>query len=146
MIALGSDHAGYELKKEIIKYLEEKGLQYKDYGTFSSESVDYPVYGEKAARAVAAGECEKGILVCGTGVGIGIAANKVRGIRCASVSDTFSAEMARRHNDANMVAVGARVVGVGLALKIIETFLETPNEGGRHAKRVSLIMDIENRK
>ncbi len=145
MIALGSDHAGYELKKEIMKHLEERGLQYKDYGTFSGDSVDYPVYGEKAASAVASGECESGILICGTGVGIGIAANKVRGIRCASVSDCYSAEMARRHNDANMIAVGARVVGTGLALKIIDTFLDTPHEGGRHAKRVGLIMDIENR-
>ncbi len=145
MIALGSDHAGYELKREIMKYLDEKGLKYKDYGTYGPESADYPVYGEKAARAVASGECDRGILVCGTGVGIGIAANKVRGIRCATVSDCYSAEMARRHNDANMVAVGARVVGVGLALKIIEIFLETPSEGGRHAKRAGLIMDIENR-
>jgi ribose 5-phosphate isomerase B len=144
MIALGSDHAGYELKKEIMRHLEERGLQYKDYGTFSGDSVDYPVYGEKAAAGVASGECEYGILVCGTGVGIGIAANKVRGIRCASVSDCYSAEMARRHNDANMLAVGARVVGTGLALKIIDTFLDTPHEGGRHARRVGLIMDIEN--
>ncbi len=145
MIALGSDHAGYGLKMEIRKHLEEKGLRYKDFGTFSEDSVDYPVYGESAARAVASGECDRGILVCGTGVGIGIAANKVRGIRCASVSDCYSAEMARRHNDANMVAVGARVVGAGLALKIIDAFLETPSEGGRHAERVRLIMDIENR-
>jgi ribose 5-phosphate isomerase B len=145
MIALGSDHAGYELKNEIIKHLDEQGFQYKDYGTFSSESVDYPLFGEKAARAVASGECDRGILVCGTGVGIGISANKVRGIRCASVSDCYSAEMARRHNDANMVAVGSRVVGIGLALKIIDIFLATPSEGGRHAKRAALIMDIENR-
>jgi ribose 5-phosphate isomerase B len=145
MIALGSDHAGYELKLEIIKYLDEKGLKYKDYGTFSSSSVDYPVYGELAARAVAAGECDCGILVCGTGVGIGISANKVHGIRCASVSDCYSAEMAKRHNDANMIALGARVVGVGLALKIIDSYLDAEHEGGRHAKRVGLIMDIENR-
>jgi ribose 5-phosphate isomerase B len=145
MIALGSDHAGYELKLEIMKYLNEKGLSFKDYGTFTSDSVDYPVYGEAAARAVAAGECDCGILVCGTGVGIGISANKVKGIRCATVSDCYSAEMARRHNDANMIALGARVVGTGLALKILDSYLGAVHEGGRHAKRVSLIMDIENR-
>ncbi len=132
MIALGSDHAGYELKKEIMKHLDETGLQYKDLGTFNDDSVDYPVYGEKAAKLSPPASATGDILVCGTGVGIGIAANKVRGIRCASVSDCYSAEMARRHNDANMVAVGARVVGTGLALKIVDTFLETPNEGGRH--------------
>lgn len=143
MIAIGSDHAGFQLKQEIINYLESKGLVYKDFGTYSCDSTDYPEYGEKVGKSVAAGECEKGILVCGTGVGISIAANKVKGVRCAACSETFSAEMSRLHNDANVIAVGARVVGVGLALKIIETFLSTAFEGGRHARRVEKIMDIE---
>jgi len=145
MIALGSDHAGYDLKQEIIAYLKEKGIEYKDYGTYSKESCDYPDFGEAAARAVASGECEKGILICGTGIGIGMAANKVRGIRCAICSDCYSAEMSRRHNDANMLSIGARVMGSGLALKIVEIFLSTEFEGGRHEKRVKKIMDIETR-
>ncbi|MBQ4369587.1 MAG: ribose 5-phosphate isomerase B [Oscillospiraceae bacterium] len=145
MIALGSDHAGLELKREIMKHLDELSLEYKDYGTYTSESCDYPVYGEAVGRAVASGECERGILVCGTGIGISLAANKVKGIRAAVCSDTFSAEMSRAHNDANIIAVGARVVGTGLALKIIDAFLNTPFEGGRHQRRVDLMMDIENR-
>jgi ribose 5-phosphate isomerase B len=143
MIAIGSDHAGFELKREIISYLECKGLKYKDYGTYCTDSTDYPEYGEAVGKAVASGECENGILVCGTGVGISIAANKVKGVRCAACSETFSAEMSRLHNDANIIAVGARVVGVGLALKIVETFLNTGFEGGRHARRVDKIMAIE---
>ena len=145
MIALGSDHAGLELKREIMKHLDELSLEYKDYGTYTSESCDYPVYGDAVGRAVASGECERGILVCGTGIGISLAANKVKGIRAAVCSDTFSAEMSRAHNDANIIAVGARVVGTGLALKIIDAFLNTPFEGGRHQRRVDLMMDIENR-
>jgi len=145
MIALGSDHAGLELKREIMKHLDELSLEYKDYGTYTSESCDYPVYGEAVGRAVASGECERGILVCGTGIGISLAANKVKGVRAAVCSDTFSAEMSRAHNDANIIAVGARVVGTGLALKIIDAFLNTPFEGGRHQRRVDLMMDIENR-
>lgn len=143
MIAIGSDHAGFQLKQEIISYLDSKRLEYKDYGTYSCDSTDYPDFGQKVGKAVAAGECEKGILVCGTGIGISIAANKVKGVRCAACSETFSAEMSRLHNDANVIAVGARVVGVGLALKIIETFLNTDFEGGRHARRVDKIMAIE---
>ena len=143
MIALGCDHGGFPLMQEIKKHLDELGLEYKDFGTFSEESCDYPVYGEKAARAVASGECDNGILVCGTGIGISIAANKVKGIRAALCSDCFSAEMARRHNDANIMTLGARVTGVGLALKLVDTFLTTPFEGGRHARRVGLIMAIE---
>lgn len=140
MIALGCDQAGYELKQEIIKYLEEKGLEYKDYGSYSADPVDYPVYGRIVAKAVADGECEKGILVCGTGIGISIAANKVKGIRAAVCSDCFSAEATRLHNDANIVAVGARVVGPGLAVKIIDTFLNTEFSGAeRHARRVSMM-------
>jgi ribose 5-phosphate isomerase B len=145
MIAIGSDHAGLELKREIMKHLDELSLEYRDYGTYTSESCDYPVYGEAVGRAVASGECERGILVCGTGIGISIAANKVKGVRAAVCSDTFSAEMSRAHNDANIISVGARVVGTGLAMKIIDAFLNTPFEGGRHQRRVDLMMDIENR-
>ena len=140
MIALGCDQAGYELKQEIIKYLEEKGLEYKDYGSYSADPVDYPIYGRIVAKAVAGGEFDKGILICGTGIGISIAANKVKGIRAAVCSDCFSAEATRLHNDANIVAVGARVVGPGLAVKIIDTFLNTEFSGAeRHARRVSMM-------
>lgn len=140
MIALGSDQAGYELKQEIIKYLEEKGLEYKDYGSYNADPVDYPVYGKLVANAVAGGECEKGILICGTGIGISIAANKVKGIRAALCSDCFSAEATRLHNDANIVAFGARVVGPGLAVKIVDTFLNTEFSGAeRHARRVEML-------
>ena len=145
MIAIGSDHGGFGLKQEIMKYLDEKGLAYHDYGTYTTESCDYPIYGEAVARAVASGECEKGILICGTGIGISISANKVRGVRAALCGDCFSAEMCRRHNDANILAIGERVLGPGLALKITETFLSTPFDGGRHARRVALISDIETR-
>ena len=142
MIALGSDQAGYNLKQEIIKYLEEKGLQYKDYGSFSEDPVDYPVYGKKVAHAVADGECEKGILICGTGIGISIAANKVKGIRAAQCHDCFSAEATRLHNDANIVAMGARVVGPGLAVKIVDTFLNTEFSGAeRHARLIAMLED-----
>lgn len=140
MIALGSDQAGYELKQEIIKYLEEQGLEYKDYGSYDADPVDYPVYGKLVANAVAGGECEKGILICGTGIGISIAANKVKGIRAALCSDCFSAEATRLHNDANIVAFGARVVGPGLAVKIVDTFLNTEFSGAeRHARRVEML-------
>jgi len=145
MIAIGCDHGGFALKQEIMKYLDEQGLSYKDYGTYSDESCDYPIYGEAVARAVAGGECDRGILICGTGIGISIAANKVKGIRAALCGDCFSAEMTRRHNDANILALGGRVLGSGLALKIVETFLNTPFEGGRHARRVDLITQLENR-
>lgn len=140
MIALGSDQAGYELKQEVIRYLEEKGLEYRDYGSYSTESCDYPVYGKKVAHAIVDGECDRGILICGTGIGISIAANKVKGIRAAVCSDCFSAEATRLHNDANIVALGARVVGPGLALKIIDTFLNTPFSGvDRHVRRVQML-------
>ena len=132
MIALGSDHAGLELKREVMKYLEEKGLEYKDYGTYTADSCDYPIYGKAVGKAVSSGECEKGILICGTGLGISIAANKIPGVRAACCSDCFSAEMSRRHNDSNILAFGARVVGSGLALKIVECWLNTEFEGGRH--------------
>ena len=143
MIAIGCDHGGYELKQFIMAYLAEQGLEYKDFGTYSTESCDYPIYGEAVARAVASGECEKGIIICGTGIGISIAANKVKGIRAALCGDCYSAEYTRRHNDANILAMGERVLGPGLALKIVDTFLNTEFEGGRHARRVDLITKLE---
>ena len=143
MIAVASDHAGLPLKREIIALLEERGLEYKDFGTFTEASCDYPDFGETAARAVASGECEKGLLFCGTGIGISLAANKVRGIRCAVCSEPYSAQMSRQHNNANMLALGARVVGGDLARMIVETWLDTPFEGGRHQRRVDKIMAVE---
>ena len=143
MIALASDHAGLPLKKEIMTLLGSMGLQYKDYGTYTSASCDYAVYAQRAALAVASGECERGILCCGTGIGISMAANKVKGIRCACVSDCYSAKLTRLHNDANMLAMGSRVVGVDLGKMIAELFLTTEYEGGRHQHRVDQIMAIE---
>jgi len=142
MIALGSDHGGYALKQEVIKHLNERGLEYKDYGCFSEESCDYPEFGKAAALAVAEGECDRGIIICGTGIGISIAANKIKGIRAALCGDCFSAEMTRLHNDANILAMGARVVGTGLALKIVDTFLDTPfSNDPRHIRRINKIED-----
>jgi len=143
MIALACDHAGYELKPHMIEVLEELEFTYKDFGTYGPERVDYPVYGARAARAVAGGECDRGILLCGTGVGIALAANKVRGIRCVVCSECFSASMSRLHNDANMLALGARVVGSGLAKSIVHTWLTTAFEGDRHARRVGQISLLE---
>ena len=145
MIALACDHGGFDLMQTVKEHLDSLSLSYRDFGTFSEDSCDYPEYAAAAANAVADGECEKGILICGTGIGISIAANKIRGIRAALCSDCFSAEMTRLHNDANMLALGARVVGSGLALKIIDTFLNTAFEGGRHAKRVDMITALDNR-
>lgn len=146
MIALGCDHAGFELKQAIIKHLDERKIEYKDYGTYSEDSVDYAVYAEKTARAVANGECEFGLLFCGTGVGISMAANKVRGIRAACCSDLFSAEMTRRHNDANILCLGGRVVSPEKATELVDIFLDTPFSGEeRHARRIAQIADIENR-
>ena len=140
MIGIGSDHGGFALKEAIKKHLEERGLEYKDYGTYSDASCDYPVYGRAVAKAVAAGECELGILICGTGIGISITANKVPGIRAALCSDCFSAEATRLHNNANILALGARVLGEGLALKIVDTFLDTPfSNDERHVRRISMI-------
>ena len=140
MIAIASDHGGFELKKEIMAHLDARGLAYKDFGTYDDKSCDYPDYGRPAAEAVAAGECEKGILICGTGIGMSLAANKVKGIRCALCGDCFSAEATRQHNDANMLSLGARVVGPGLALMIVDTFLDTPFSGDpRHIRRISKI-------
>ncbi len=142
MIALGSDQAGYELKQVVIRHLEERGLAYKDYGSYNADPVDYPIYGKKVAQAIVDGECDKGILICGTGIGISIAANKVKGIRAAVCSDCFSAEATRLHNDANILAFGARVVGPGLAEKIVDVFLDTEFSGAeRHKRRVDMIED-----
>lgn len=142
MIALGCDHGGLELKNEIIKFLETKGLEYKDFGTYTEESCDYPVYGKLVANAVASGECEKGILICGTGIGISITANKVKGIRAALCHDVFSAKATREHNNANILAMGGRVVGVGLALEIVNAFLTTEFSGDqRHIRRINMIED-----
>lgn len=142
-IAIGSDHAGYRLKTEILDYLKEKGYDVLDLGTNSPESCDYTEFGLKVGEAVISGDAEKGILVCGTGIGISIAANKVPGIRAAHCSDTFSAHACRQHNDANILALGERVVGTGLAFDIVDNFLTTDFEGGRHAVRVDKIALIE---
>ena len=142
MIALGCDHGGYELMQEVKKHLEERGLEYKDFGCNGPESEDYPVYGKKVAEAIVNGECENGILICGTGIGISITANKFKGIRAALCTDCFTAEATRLHNDANILAMGGRVVGPGLALKIVDTFLDTPFSGDeRHIRRINMIED-----
>lgn len=143
MIALACDHGGFALKEHIRAYFEEKGLSYKDFGCHSTESVDYPLFAQAAAQAVAQGDCDRGIVICTTGIGISISANKVKGIRCALCTDPLSAEMTRRHNDANMLALGAGITGPNLAQRIVEVFLSTEFEGGRHARRVQQIMDIE---
>lgn len=142
-IAIGSDHAGYRLKTEIFEYLTKKGYDLIDFGTNSLDSCDYSDYGFKVGEAVVNGVAEKGILVCGTGIGISIAANKIPGIRAAHCTDTFSAHSSREHNDANILALGERVTGVGLALDIVDSFLTSEFEGGRHATRVNKIVEIE---
>ena len=140
MIAVGCDHGGYELKKEILAYLDQKGIEYKDFGCDSTASVDYPVYARKVAHAILDGSCEKGILICGTGIGISIAANKIPGIRAALCTDCFCAQATREHNDANILGMGARVIGVGTALKIVDTFLNTPfSNDERHKRRIAKI-------
>ena len=140
MIGIGSDHGGFELKSEIIKHLEERGLEYKDYGCYENKSCDYPEFGKKVANAVVSGECEKGILICGTGIGISITANKIKGIRAALCTDCFMAEATRLHNDANVLCFGGRVVGPGLAIKIVDTFFDTPfSNEERHIRRISQI-------
>ena len=137
-IAIGCDHGGYLLKQDILIWLEEHDIDFEDVGCFSTESVDYPIYGEKVARLVASGACEKGIVICTTGIGISIAANKVPGIRCALCGDCFSARATRQHNNANVLALGALVTGPGLALEIVYIFLDTPfSEEERHRRRVS---------
>jgi len=143
MLALGSDHGGFALKRRLITYLEENHIPYRDFGCDSADSCDYPDFGAAAARAVAAGECDRGVVICTTGIGISIAANKVKGVRCALCSEPLSAEMCRRHNDANMLALGAGLVGPNLAVRILEVFLNTPFEGGRHQRRVDKISALE---
>lgn len=143
MIALGCDHGGYNLIVAIKKYLDEKGIEYKDFGTYGTESVDYPIYGYKVASAVASGECESGILCCGTGIGISMSANKVKGIRAAVVTNEFCAEMTRRHNNANILCMGGRISSEEEAVKFTDIFLNTPYEGGRHDNRVDMISKIE---
>ena len=143
-IAIGCDHGGYLLKQDILIWLEEHDIDFEDVGCFSTESVDYPIYGEKVARLVASGECEKGIVICTTGIGISIAANKVKGIRCAHCTDSLSAEMTRRHNNANVLCLGGLVTEEKTALEIVDTFLKFDFEGGRHQRRIDQIADIEN--
>ena len=143
MIALGCDHAGVQLKASIAEQLASRGLDCRDYGTYDEASCDYPDFAEEVGRAVVAGEAERGILICGTGVGVSIAANKIAGARAACVSESYSARMARAHNDANVLCVGERIVGPGLGAAIVKAFLEAPFEGGRHERRVKKIADLE---
>ena len=144
-ISIGSDHGGFGLKQELIVYLRETGHEVEDFGCYDTNSCDYPDFGEAAARAVASGACERGVVICTTGIGISIAANKVRGIRCALCGDPYSAEMTRRHNNANMLALGAGFTGAMMAKRILDVFLSTPFEGGRHQRRVDKITAIESR-
>jgi len=139
MLAIGSDHAGFPLKEQIRACLASMGVETKDVGCYSEESVDYPGIAASVAQEVLSGRCEQGILICGTGIGISIAANRFVGIRCALCGDVYSARMTRAHNDANVLAMGARVIGIGLAEEIVKTFLETPFEGGRHQRRIDIM-------
>ena len=143
MIVIASDHGGYAMKEELKAWLTEKGVAFEDVGTYSEASCDYPEYAALAARGVAEGKYEKGILICGTGIGMSLAANKIKGIRCALLSDCFSAEMCRAHNDANMMSLGARVTGIELAKRMVDIFLTTECLGGRHGRRVDLIRALE---
>ena len=143
MIAIGSDHGGYNMKQRVIQYLEENNIPYQDMGCGSTASCDYPVFGHAVAKAVASGECEKGIVICTTGIGISISANKVKGIRCALCGDPLSAKMTRLHNDANVLAMGAGIIGENLAVEIVDTFLNTRFSGEeRHQRRVDLIDEV----
>lgn len=143
MIAIGADHGGYELKEAIKKHLEQRNIEYKDFGTFSGEAVDYPFIAKEVSEFVATENADCGILVCGTGIGMSIAANKVKGIRAACCSDTFSARFTKMHNNTNVLCLGGRVLGVGLALDVVDAYLDASFEGGRHEKRVNMIMEIE---
>ena len=145
VIALGSDHGGYALKQEIIKHLTEKGIEFKDFGSYTPDSVDYPEIAEKVCSSVAKKETVLGILVCGTGIGMSMSANKCKGIRAAACSETFSAKFTRLHNDANVLCLGGRVIGPGVALEMVDLFIGTDFEGGRHERRVNAIMEIENK-
>ena len=142
-IAIGNDHVAVAMKRHIVKYLEEQGHELMNFGTDSTERCDYPVYGKKVADAVASGACERGILICGTGIGISLAANKVKGIRAAVCSEAYSARLTRQHNDANIIAFGARVVGEATAEMIVDEFINTEYEGGRHQQRIDMITAIE---
>jgi ribose 5-phosphate isomerase B len=144
-IAMGNDHSAVELKNEIKTYIEAKGYEVIDFGTNSSESCDYPVYGEKVGRAVASGDVDYGIAICGTGIGIGIAAGKVRGVRVCTCSEPYSARLSRMHNNTNVLSFGARVIGVEMAKMIVDEWLDNPYEGGRHERRVAQLMEIESR-
>lgn len=144
MIALGSDHGGFDLKETVKAYLDKENIPYKDFGCPNKESCDYPIFGRAAAEAVASGECEKGIVICTTGIGISIAANKVKGVRCALLSDVLSARMTRLHNDTNVMALGAGIVGQNLALEIVDTWLGTAFSGeARHQRRIDKVMELE---
>ena len=144
MIAIAADHGGFALKEEVKAYLDGKNIAYKDFGTYTTESCDYPQMAKMACLAVTSGECEKALLFCGTGIGISMAANKIKGIRAACCSDYFSAKYTRLHNDANALCLGGRVVGAGLAIELVDVFLNTEFEGGRHERRVSQITELEN--
>ena len=147
MIAIGSDHGGYDLKQEILKYLKENNMEYKDFGCYGKDSCDYPAFGQAVAKAVASGECERGIVVCTTGIGISIAANKVAGIRCALCTDPYLAKMTRLHNDANMLALGGGFTGKNLAIEIVDTFLDTEfSEGENHVRRVKKLENTDERR
>lgn len=143
MLAIGADHGGYELKERIKAHLDERKTEYKDFGTYSEESCDYPVYAEKVCKAVQSGECEYGILVCGTGIGMSMAANKFKGIRCALLTNSFSARLTKEHNNANVIALGGRVTASGIAMEIVDSFLDASFQGGRHQKRIDLISELE---
>ena len=142
-IAIASDHGGYQLKEAVREYLESRGIEVLDLGTYSEESVDYPAFGKECGEAVVSGKADRGIVCCGTGIGISIAANKVKGVRCALCTDVHMAEMSRKHNDANMLAMGAGIVGKNMAERIVDVFLSTEFEGGRHARRVALVDSIQ---
>lgn len=142
-IGIGSDHGGFELKEYIKEYLNKEGIEYVDYGTNSTDSVDYPDYGKKVSEAVVSKEIDRAIVICGTGIGISIACNKIKGIRCALCGDTYSARMSREHNDANILALGGRVIGRDLAMEIVSIWLKTEFAGGRHGRRVEKISEIE---
>ncbi len=143
MIAIGADHGGFQIKEAVKKYLEEKNIPFQDFGSYDGQAVDYPEIAIQVAHAVTNGEAEKGILCCGTGIGISIAANKVKGVRAAVISDEFCAEMSRRHNDANILCMGGRIINDEKAVKFADIFLNTPFDGGRHARRVGMITKIE---
>ena len=143
MIALASDHGAYALKELVKKHLQNRGLEVKDFGTYSKDSCDYPDFAGPAAQAVASGECDRGIVLCTTGIGVSITANKIKGIRCALLSDLMSARLTRQHNDTNMMAMGAGVVGEMLALEIVDTWLDTEFQGGRHQRRIDKMMAYE---